>query len=941
MGTTGSVLQASSPAVTQVYLADTDTLVVEIVQGKVNNLGQEGYDPVEGDTIRRSEDDLVLSYNGEGAIGNWPKNAEVRRSVNGQITTVGYLLEGPDILALKDTGEGDPLNVTLAMDTASYSLAIQGDPAVTEQPVSVERKSKPLENGKNDGGMSIRHRLYLKFSSPLSWTRAYQLNISPLGLDQEVVSFNIQRDRQWTEVLHVNQVGYHPEDTFKQATLSLWKGTGGAHDYDNWIGKSFHLVDEFTHKTVFTGQIQKLQDETDIDVAFSNGRNNTAAPVYGLDFSAFSETGRFRVLVPGLGISYPFPITSSAWGEAFQISMMGLLHHRSGIELGPPFTPYERPLTFHPDMGVKVLQTDVTILEGESSAIEESLTRLYETADEVPEAWGGYMDAGDWDRRTQHLAATYGLLEIFDLYPDFFESLTLALPENEVTNTIPDILDEALWNVEFYQRLQREDGGVRGGVESTAHPRNGEGSWQETLLVGAYDVDALSTFRFASSAAKLSRLLAPYDESRATTLREDSIRAYTWGVDNADATVNRLPDSDQSNARDNITQAQAVAAVELYHLTGTNAYHDDALSILDPLGSSLSFGDNHRDSVFAYAALPSNLANTSLQDRAVEYFIEAADKALNLQSGNPHGIAPFNEFIPMMGFVGYFSVPQMISRSLPRAYALTGDTRYRNGALAACNFPNGANPDNLCYTTGIGAFYPTAPLHIDSRVTGQPVPAGITIYGPSDPANETFTFNDWVHTWRLSFNQNMVPDSRTWPAAESHVNIFDWPSMSEYTIHQTIGPTAIYWGYLAGSSGSAPGLEKGVGKDEDGDGLEDSVEYAIIEADPDDRFTTLEQVLPWRDYDVDGLTNFEEMIQDSHPAIPGMGTIALGNDTQTFLIAMFQQGEKGPFQFMVSSDLNIWTPVGVPFDSMGDLHQTDLSGMASDTVFVRVEKTGD
>lgn len=78
-------------------------------------------------------------------------------------------------------------------------------------------------------------------------------------------------------------------------------------------------------------------------------------------------------------------------------------------------------------------------------------------------------------------------------------------------------------------------------------------------------------------------------------------------------------------------------------------------------------------------------------------------------------------------------------------------------------------------------------------VTGQPAPAGITVYGISDPA-ENYAFDSWAHT---SYLQKMVPPSRTWPAHESYWDIYTVPSSNEFTIHQTIIPTAFYWGSLA------------------------------------------------------------------------------------------------------------------------------------------------
>ena len=73
-----------------------------------------------------------------------------------------------------------------------------------------------------------------------------------------------------------------------------------------------------------------------------------------MDFSAFQIPGRYRVYVEGIGCSYPLEIGADVWTRAFPLSMQGLLHHRSGIELGPPFTEYRWPRTMHPADGVQV-----------------------------------------------------------------------------------------------------------------------------------------------------------------------------------------------------------------------------------------------------------------------------------------------------------------------------------------------------------------------------------------------------------------------------------------------------------------------------------------------------------------------------------------------------------------------------------------------------------
>ena len=75
--------------------------------------------------------------------------------------------------------------------------------------------------------------------------------------------------------------------------------------------------------------------------------------------------------------------------------------------------------------------------------------------------------------------------------------------------------------------------------------------------------------------------------------------------------------------------------------------------------------------------------------------------------------------------------------------------------------------------------------------TGSTPPRGITIYGPHDPTKAP----GWVKTWVLG--KNIAPPGDEWPAGEFHIDVSGWPEMSEYTVHQSIGPTGYYWGYLA------------------------------------------------------------------------------------------------------------------------------------------------
>ena len=132
--------------------------------------------------------------------------------------------------------------------------------------------------------------------------------------------------------------------------------------------------------------------------------------------------------------------------------------------------------------------------------------------------------------------------------------------------------------------------------------------------------------------------------------------------------------------------------------------------------------------------------------------------------------------------------------SLARAHRLTGDAKYLRALVLACQTGAGANPVNLCYTTGLGHASPQHPLHIDSQVTGQAPPPGLTVLGPSNPAQ-------MKQDWALDFiDKTCHPPSREWPIIEAYFDVFWYPLMCEFTVQAPMAENAYVWGYLAATA---------------------------------------------------------------------------------------------------------------------------------------------
>ena len=368
-----------------------------------------------------------------------------------------------------------------------------------------------------------------------------------------------------------------------------------------------------------------------------------------MDFSSFNIPGRYRVCVEGIGCGYPFYIDPvNTWKRAFELSMKGHFNHRSGIPMHPPYTDFVRPRSFHPADGIKVYQSKCSLLNSGNGlnalgTDKDNFGNLVagKTDELVPEAWGGTMDAGDWDRRINHLYNPRHYLELIELNPDYFKDLCLYIPESG--NDLPDILDEAVYGIDIYRRMQLPDGGIRGGVESAEHPAEGTTSWQEVNTVLAYAPDHWSSYIYAGVAARTAIVLKMLEKpEKAIIWEESAIKAMEW----AEVEYNKwISGPDYSNvtgrAKRTVPIERNLAAVELYRLTQDKQWHQVYLS---------TQGHSRNDAVFIYARLDPSLVDRNAQKAAVDKLIAEADRMVEWSANNAFGISTGRPDRPLGGW---------------------------------------------------------------------------------------------------------------------------------------------------------------------------------------------------------------------------------------------------------------------------------------------------
>jgi endoglucanase len=775
-----SCLVEASQKIEFIGMVASDVIEVVVEIGKVNIGRQVPYVKQDGDLVKERGHRRYLYRNGD---------------------KIGVLIgKQGNILRPFDTFTGELLDTMWSDDKASFRIESATDVHYRSRahPVQVHRKSRPTGVARIDDWKfkaPVEHHLYLVLPHPLMTDAEYEIYFA--GDKFANREFTYQPLSMRSEAVHVSHIGFHPDDPAKVAFLSCWMGNGGGLKYAD--GMAFHIVDDKTGLIVHSGRtsLSKPADEKNED---AYKRNFNLTDVYEMDFTDLNKPGRYRVCVEKIGCSYPFTIGKEIWSNAFRTSARGFYHMRSGIELGPPYTDFKRPRSFHPDDGVKIYTSTTRLMDtrnGLNRSEPSNFRNLVagKTNKLLGGVWGGYMDAGDWDRRIQHLISSLYLLDLAEQFPSHFKSLSLGIPESQ--NKLPDVVDEALFNLDFYRRTQTPEGGIRGGIESEEHPNLGETSWQESLTIMAYEPGSWSSFYYAAVATKAAIVLKSLGrEELAQTYQASAIKAMEWAESDyakrnqrsPSYTINGVTVERMDNHPD-VRDKRNHAAAELFRLTGNPKWHDVFVetTMLNKPGVDLYVWRSHEQSQAAWIYVNTRRAGVDkqLQEFCRQAILKEARDRLRTQSRTAFRWTK-NDWAPPNT-----SLSVSDATSLVRAHRITGNRKYLCAIELSCQAGLGANPLNLCYTTHLGHRWPHNPLHLDSRHTGQLPPEGITVFGPIDPtSSDTFM--------RSIIRPNCFPPPEKWPIMEAYWDVFWYPIMCEFTVQRPMAQNAYIWGYLAG-----------------------------------------------------------------------------------------------------------------------------------------------
>jgi len=683
-----------------------------------------------------------------------------------------------------------PLDPIAAANPANYTLASTNDPhyaGAGVSPVSASRKAKVsgTDRGWPNCYCTIEHTVFLRLPEKLRQGATYTLSIAPgVKSDQASGSFTFDIWSSVSEAIHVNRIGYNPDLTaMKSADLYQWLGDGGARDYSGYAGRKVTLYHPATRTREEVGTVS-FWKKSGPDLG---GRNLTASDVWNCDFSAATSKGTCRLVIDGVGCSPDFTLDRSAYYEPFKTSLRGFFYMRIGedknirpVPRQPRFIPGQDPpnfkvyLTtygpFHPDWK----------RAGGDQWDNTDWSKYKESGEPTnPNAWGGHSDACDWDRNPGHIPIIWDLLLPYLLSDGKLGDDNCQIRESG--NGIPDLLDEARYEVDFWLRLRDGRGGYSCGLNN---PTKDESTMYQA---------AASPYMAWASAANAAML----GDAFRVADRVDLARQYQAAAVEAWKTASG-EGLDLSfgigNGQMRGHDLKFMAAAFLYNLTGEPAY-EDALAAECSIKAPTSEIDNTKGNQLWGAA--AYLLCARHQWRPIHH----PDLAANLKAAIIHEALVKNvsntrnwpSRRSCNNAYGWFQSTEEVQCACA-AHAFATDAADREALLRAlileADWGLGRNPMNMVQMTGLGSRCPQQ-IFTTGRNDGVPgVHPGHTPYMNADAWGAGYMADPQYYARRGYPAWNKWPHGEAlWEAPYCYAN-------SEFTPQQTMRGKMCLLAYL-------------------------------------------------------------------------------------------------------------------------------------------------
>ncbi|WP_049974137.1 glycoside hydrolase family 9 protein [Azospirillum sp. B4] len=482
--------------------------------------------------------------------------------------------------------------------------------------------------------------------------------------------------------------------------------------------------------------------------------------VHQIDFSGARQAGQGYRLTVGDKVSRPFDLKAGPDGKLLRASLSFFYQQRSGVPIAATLVErpdLARPAGHRPDTATCFNQADPK-------------GQVWPGCDYTLDVSGGWYDAGDQGKYVVNggisvwtLVNAYERARVLKRGRALAEVADGALAVPERGNGVPDILDEARFELEFLLAMQVPEGkslevplgdqkGNAGHYLLTlinagglAHQKVGDAHWTGLPTAPAddpvtrylYYPTTAASLNLAAVAAQAARVWKDIDPAFADRCLKAARRAFAAAQRHPDILAQVEFSGSGGYGDPHLDDEVYWAAAELYATTGDAAY----LAVLRAspyFTGAQDTGDMSWGSVATAGALTLALVPDRLEaadrDRVRARLIALADTYV-ADGGRTGYHLPYAPAAYPWGSNG-----SILNRAivLGLAYDLTGKAAYRAAVVDAADYVLGRNPLDRSYVTGFGARPMRNPHHrfwarqADARYPAPP--AGVLSGGPNSSA---------------------------------------------------------------------------------------------------------------------------------------------------------------------------------------------------------------
>jgi endoglucanase len=524
---------------------------------------------------------------------------------------------------------------------------------------------------------------------------------------------------QQLSIISVNQVGYFPES----AKYAMFAGSGTS----DWS-----LINVDTGETAAEG--------VTLEGVYDDASGET---VQTADFSDVTTPGTY-MLVVGDWQSAPFQIGTRVYSQLKLDALRYFYLNRSGLALELEYAgDWARPAGHVTDDAVTCFRG--TDADGQS----------WDGCDYRLNVRGGWYDAGDYGKYVVNGGiSAWTLFNLYERLPQAFGDRSMSIPEN--ANGMPDILDEARWEMEFLLAMQVPEGEPLAGM---VHHKMHDRRWSGVPVMPPTEFDndnaengrflyppsTAATLNMAATAAQCARIWRDIDPDFAERCLNAAETAWLAANENPIMIAGRAPGEGGGDYGDaTIDDEFYWAAAELFVATGQQEYRDFLTTsrffnafpgLAASSVSSMSWGSTAALGTISLAIVPNDLPEEDI-DALQGQIVETAEGYLATIDAEGYRV-PITKNRYYWG-----SNSDVLNNAiiLALAYDFTDDARFLNGVSDSMDYILGRNALGFSFVSGYGA---NAMQHPHHRFWGNqpesgfpPPPPGAVAGGPNaEPAD--------------------------------------------------------------------------------------------------------------------------------------------------------------------------------------------------------------